>query len=52
MKQFLFKDFQGCGNPVLSINFLHLSVSEIWPGQDFIGQGHYGKVKDEIKVTP
>ena len=28
-----------------SINFLHLTVSEIWPGQDFIGQGHYGKVK-------
>ena len=27
------------------INFLHLTVSEIWPGQDFIGQGHYGKVK-------
>ena len=24
-----------------SINFLHLSVSEILPGQDFIGQGHY-----------
>ena len=20
--------------------------------QDFIGQGHYGKVKDQIKVTP
>ena len=28
-----------------SINFLHLTVSEIQPGQDFIGQGHYGKVK-------
>ena len=28
-----------------SINFLHLTVSEIWPGQDFIGQGHYSKVK-------
>ena len=27
------------------INFLHLTVSEIYPGQDFIGQGHYGKVK-------
>ena len=28
-----------------SINFLPLTVSEIQPGQDFIGQGHYGKVK-------
>ena len=28
-----------------SINFLDLTVSEIWPGQDFIGVGHYGKVK-------
>ena len=28
-----------------SINFLHLTVSEIQPRQDFIGQGHYGKVK-------
>ena len=27
------------------INFLHLTVSEIHPGQEFIGQGHYGKVK-------
>ena len=35
-----------------SINFLHLTVSEIQPGQDFIGQGHYGKVKGQIKVTP
>ena len=26
-----------------TINTLH--VSEMWPGQDFIGQGHYGKVK-------
>ena len=39
-----------------SINFLHLMGSEIQPGQDFIGQGHYKvkgeiKVKDEIKVT-
>ena len=22
------------------------------PGQDFIGQGHYGKVKGQINVTP
>ena len=27
------------------INFLHLTLSEIQPRQDFIGQGHYGKVK-------
>ena len=32
------------------INFLHLTVSEIYPGQDFIRQGHYGKVKGQIKV--
>ena len=30
---------------LLSINFLHLTVSEIYPGQDFIGQGQYSKVK-------
>ena len=35
-----------------SINFLHLTVSEIQPGQDFQTQGHYGKVKGQIKVTP
>ena len=35
-----------------SINFLHLTVSEISPGQDFIGQGHYGKVKGQIKIRP
>ena len=28
-----------------SINFLYLTVSKIYPRQDFIGQGHYGKVK-------
>ena len=28
-----------------SINFLHLTVSEIQPGQDFQTQGHYSKVK-------
>ena len=32
--------------------FLHLTVSEMWPGQDFMGQGDYGKVKGHIKVTP
>ena len=26
-------------------NFLHLTVSEIYPRQDFIGQGQYGKAK-------
>ena len=35
-----------------SINFLHLMVSEIQPGQDFIGQGLYCKVKGQINVTP
>ena len=35
-----------------SINFLHLTVSEIEPGQDFQTQGHYGKVKGQIKVRP
>ena len=34
------------------INFLHLTVSEMQLEQDFIGQGHYGKVKGKIKVTP
>ena len=33
-----------------NINFPHLVVSEILPGQDFQGQGHYGKVKGQIKV--
>ena len=28
-----------------SIKFLDLTVSEIQPGQDFIGQCHYGMVK-------
>ena len=37
---------------LLSINFLHLTVSEIYPRQDFIGQGHYGKVKGQINVRP
>ena len=35
-----------------SINFLHLTVSEILLRKDFIGQGHYGKVKGQIKLTP
>ena len=34
------------------INFLHLMVYEIYPGQGIIGQGHYGKFKGHIKVTP
>ena len=34
-----------------NINFLHCTVSEILPGQNFKGQGHYGKVKCQIKVT-
>ena len=35
-----------------TINLLHFTVSEILPGQKFKGQGHYGKVKCQIKVTP
>ena len=35
-----------------SINFLYLMVAEIQPGQNIIGQGHHGQVKDQIKVTP
>ena len=35
-----------------TINFLHFTVSEILPGQNFKGQGHYGMVKCQIKVTP
>ena len=30
-----------------SINFLHLMVCQISPGQDFIDQGHYGNVIDQ-----
>ena len=33
-----------------SFNFLHLTVSEIYPGQDFIDQDHYSKVRGQIKV--
>ena len=32
-------------NVLFIINFLHLTVFKIEPGKDFIGQGHYGKVK-------
>ena len=35
-----------------SIKFLHCMISEIQPGQDFTGQGHYDKVKGQIKVMP
>ena len=35
-----------------SINFLHLTVSEIWPGQDFQTQGHSGEVQGQIPITP
>ena len=28
-----------------SINFLHITVSKMYPRKDFSGQGHYGKVK-------
>ena len=33
-------------------NFLHLTVSEMLPGQDFKGQGQYKKFKGQVKVTP
>ena len=35
-----------------SIKLLYLTVSEILAGKDITGQGHYGKVKGQIKVTP
>ena len=38
--------------PLPSIDFLHLMISEIYLGQDYINQGHYSKVKGQIKVTP
>ena len=41
------QDFKGQYSKVKG----HLTVSEIYPGQDFIGQGHYSKVKGQIKVT-
>ena len=28
-----------------NINILQVTVSKIWTGQDFKGQGHYGKAK-------
>ena len=31
--------------PIPSINFLHLTVFKIYPGQDVKAQGHYGKIK-------
>ena len=31
--------------PLPTINLLHFSVSDILSGQNFTGQGHYGKVK-------
>ena len=35
-----------------SINFLYITVSKIYHRQDFIGQGHYNKIKHQIKVKP
>ena len=35
-----------------SINFIHLTVLSYSPRQDFIGQCHYSKVKDKIKIIP
>ena len=34
-----------------NINFLLLTAFEKQPGQDFIGQGHYNRVKGQIKVS-
>ena len=34
-----------------STNLLHITVSKISPKQDLKGQGHYGGVKSQIKVT-
>ena len=34
-----------------SINFLTLQFPRYSLGQEFIGQGHYNKVKGQIKVT-
>ena len=34
-----------------NINFLHLTVSETQPGQDFIRQSHYRKIKCQINST-
>ena len=33
-------------------NFLHITVSEIQPRQNFKDQGHYSKVKGQNKVIP
>ena len=35
-----------------SINFLYLTISEIYPKQNFKGQGHYSKGICQIKATP
>ena len=32
-----------------SINFLHLTVSKIYPGQDFIGQGTMARSKVKLR---
>ena len=34
-----------------SVNILHLTESKKWPGQDFKTQGHYDKVKAQIKIA-
>ena len=34
-----------------SINLLHITVSEIKPGQGFQTRGNYDKIKGQIKVT-
>ena len=36
---------------ILNVNLLHLTDSKMKSGQDFNGQGHYSKLKGQIKVT-
>ena len=38
--------------PISMISVLPFMVPEIYPGQDLKGQGHYVKVRGQIKVTP
>ena len=35
-----------------SINLLKITVSQIYPRQDFQTQGHYSNIKGQIKVAP
>ena len=35
---------------ISELKTIHFTVSEILPGQNFKGQGHYGKLKAQIDV--